>query len=281
MARRHLLAEGATRREIAGRLARGALITMHPGVYRVGHAAPSVLATYVAAVLACGDGAALARFAAAHLHRLQKFPPSVITVLTPTERQVRGVSTIRSRVLGGKEVVVVRGIRVTTVARTLVDLAPVLPPADYARLCHEAGIRHKTTPRHVQKILDRHPKSPGIAQIRRVMSGEEKVTLSQLEARFLELLRTKALPLPVTNRARDGRRLDCRWADRRLSVELDSFAFHNSRHSWEQDRLREREAYERGDDFRRYTWGDVTEDPRRMLRELRALLSCPGHRTGA
>ncbi|MBD0282810.1 MAG: hypothetical protein ICV69_11560 [Thermoleophilaceae bacterium] len=57
----------------------------------------------------------------------------------------------------------------------------------------------------------------------------------------------------------------------RLTVELDSYTYHHSRHSWEQDRRREREAYARGDDFRRYTWGDVFERPDMMLTELRAL----------
>jgi hypothetical protein len=57
-----------------------------------------------------------------------------------------------------------------------------------------------------------------------------------------------------------------------LTVELDSFRFHNSRHAWEQDHDREREAYGRGDQFRRYTYRDVCEDPDRMLTELCELL---------
>lgn len=73
-------------------------------------------------------------------------------------------------------------------------------------------------------------------------------------------------------RAAGGRYVDCRWPEHRLTVELDSYRYHASRHAWEQDRLREREAYARGDDFRRYTWGDVFEDPGPMLTELRALL---------
>jgi hypothetical protein len=56
-------------------------------------------------------------------------------------------------------------------------------------------------------------------------------------------------------------------------VELDSYRYHGSRHAWESDRRREREAYARGDQFRRYTWADVVEQPRLMLGELRALLS--------
>ena len=52
-------------------------------------------------------------------------------------------------------------------------------------------------------------------------------------------------------------------------MELDSYRFHNSRHAWEQDRRREREARARGDDFRRFTYGDVFEAPKQMLSELR------------
>jgi hypothetical protein len=66
--------------------------------------------------------------------------------------------------------------------------------------------------------------------------------------------------------------VDCRWPEHRLTVELDSYQFHNSRYSWEQDRRREREARAREDTFRRYTYGDVVEDPRFVLAELGALL---------
>jgi hypothetical protein len=66
--------------------------------------------------------------------------------------------------------------------------------------------------------------------------------------------------------------VDCRWRTPPLTVELDSYRYHNSRHAWEQERTREREAHAREDDFRRYTWGDVFETPAPMLKELRALL---------
>ena len=98
------------------------------------------------------------------------------------------------------------------------------------------------------------------------------MTLSKLEALFLDLLRDNGLPLPITNRPAGGRRVDCRWPAHRLTVELDGYRFHNSRHSWEQDRRREREARARGDDFRRYTYGDVMENATLMLAELRPLL---------
>lgn len=160
----------------------------------------------------------------------------------------------------------------TTVPRTLVDLSSVLSEDALARACHEAGVRYGTTPKMVEAVLARRPNAPGTRKLRRVIHGDVHVTLSKLEARFLELLRAEGLPLPVTNRPAGGRRVDCRWPEHRLTVELDGYQFHNSRHSWEQDRRREREARARGDDFRRYTHQDVAEDPTHMTAELGSLL---------
>ena len=167
------------------------------------------------------------------------------------------------------------GIPVTTVARTLVDLAAVLGVDALARACHEAGVLYGTTPEDVEAVLERRPTSPGAAKLRRVLHGDVRVTLSTLERRFLALLNAENLPLPLTNRIASGRRVDCRWPERRLTVELDSYRYHHSRHAWEQDRRREREARARGDEFRRYTYGDVFENSRFMRAELRILLKRP------
>ena len=164
------------------------------------------------------------------------------------------------------------GIPVTTVPRTLVDLAAVLEDEDLARACHEAEVKHRTGPALVAAVLAHRPNAPGATKLRRVTLGEVKVTLSKLERRFLKLLKDAGLPLPDTNRPAGTKRVDCRWPEHRLTVELDSYTYHRSRHAWEQDRRREREAHARGDDFRRYTWGDVFERPAVILGELRALL---------
>ena len=121
-------------------------------------------------------------------------------------------------------------------------------------------------------MLERRPNSPGARKLRAILRGDERVTLSKLEATFLQRLRAAGLVLPETNRPAGGRRVDCRWPAQRLTVELDSYRYHHSRHAWEQDRRREREAHARGDEFRRYTYGDVLEHPQLMLDELRALL---------
>jgi hypothetical protein len=242
------------------------LIPVYPGVYRVGHRAPSLEASYLAAVRACGEGALLSGRAAGHLLGLLKGAPPAPEVTTRTKRRVKGIKTRRSLAAEGFKF---RGIPVTTVAQTLIDLAPQLGLDDLARACHEAGVRHRTTPREVERLLRNQP---GAGKLRTIMRGETHVTLSKLERRFLELLKAHGLPLPITNKVASGRRVDCRWPGK-LTIEIDSYTFHNSRHSWEQDRKREREARARKEDFRRYTYGDVFEHPEQMLAELREALA--------
>jgi len=270
--RRELLDRGVTSEEIKTRLRKGVLIRTHRGVFRVGHHAPSVKATYLAAVNACGPGARLAGRAAAHLWGLVKFAPPQPEVLAPLDRRIPGLIIRRARRTILADAIEHHGIPVTSVARTLVDIASSLPESALARACHEAGVKYRTTPREVEAVLDRLPNAPGGARLRRVTGRKVPVTLSRLESRFLARLREARLPVPVTNRVAGSRRVDCRWPEHRLTVELDSYRFHNSRHSWEQDRLRERGARRRGDEFRRYTWSDVIESPGFMLDELRRLL---------
>jgi hypothetical protein len=271
--RAQLLVAGISPREIAKRVEVGSLLREHRAVYRVGHRAPSLDSRYLAAVLACGEGALLCGRAAGHLHRLLKGAPAVPEVLTRTERRVSGVITHRARANGSNKGAKVRGIPVTTVPRTLVDIAGVLSVDELARACHEAGVVYRTTPAHVAAVLSERPNAPGSANLRAVLMGDVHVTLSHLERAFLKLLREASLPLPFTNRVASGRRVDCRWPEHRLTVELDSYRFHNSRHSWEQDRRRRREAKARGDEFEHYSYGDVLEDSNYMLAELRGLLS--------
>ena len=254
-------------------LRKGGLIRVHRGVYRVGHRAPSIEATYLAAVLAAGEGALLNGRAAAHLFGVTKGTAPTPEVIARTQRRIEGVTMHRSRGLDARDATTFRGIPVTSVPRTLIDIAADLSLDALARACHEAGVRYGTTPKAVEAALARRPTSPGAKKLRRVIHGDVHVTLSKLEAHFLELLRNAGLPLPVTNRQAGTRRVDCRWPEHRLTVELDGYRFHNSRHSWEQDRHREREARARGDDFRRYTYGDVFEQPSVMLGEVSAFFS--------
>jgi very-short-patch-repair endonuclease len=270
--RPELLARGITDEQIQLRLRRGTLFAEFRGVYRVGHMAPSAEATYLAAVKACGDGALLCGRSAGWVWRVLKGKPPQPEVIAPTERRARAITTHRSRHIHPADRAVCHGIPVTSVARTIVDLAAVLDLEQLARACHEAGVLHDLTPRQVKAVLKRRPNAAGAAKLRLVMEGDAPAVLSKLERRFLKLLRESGFPKPVVNRLAGGRRVDCRWAEHRLTVELDSYTFHRSRHAWEMDRRRERQARARGDDFIRYTYGDVFETPAVVVRELARIL---------
>jgi hypothetical protein len=127
-------------------------------------------------------------------------------------------------------------------------------------------------PSAVEAVLARRPNSPGIAQIRHLIHGDAAIVLSKLEKRFLQTLESRNLPIPVTNRRYAGYYVDCRWPGHGLVVELDSYRFHSSRRSWEQGHRREMQTRALGNEFRRYTYADVFEDPALMLADLRGLL---------
>jgi hypothetical protein len=193
--RAQLIDAGVSRAEIEHRLRTGALLREHRGVFRVGHRAPSVEARYLAAVVACGERAVLSGPAAGYLLGVLKgsAPPPEVT--TPTKRRIRGIKVRESRLDRG-DVTTWRGIPVTTVPRTLVDVAGVLRPDDLARACHEADVRHRTTPAMVDTVLARRPNARGAAKLRAVLAGDVHILLSRLERRFLEHVRAVRRPCP-------------------------------------------------------------------------------------
>ena len=134
--RAELLAAGVSSKQIKARIGKGTLLREHRGVYRVGHRAPSTEATYLAAVLAVGDGAVLCGRAAAHVWGLVKGEPPSPEVIGVTERRIEGLTTRRARRLDPRDVATLDAIPVTAVARTLVDLAAELPAEALARACH-------------------------------------------------------------------------------------------------------------------------------------------------
>jgi hypothetical protein len=120
------------RDQIKRRLRSGALVGEYSGVYRVGRPAPSLEARYLAAVRACGEGALLSGKAAGYLFgALMGLAPRP-EVIARTRRRVRGVKARRLRV-DPRDATTFRRIPVTTVPRTLVDLASVLAADELTR----------------------------------------------------------------------------------------------------------------------------------------------------
>jgi hypothetical protein len=277
--REELLAAGVSRHRIARCLKNGVLWPEFEGVYRVGHRAPSVEAHYMAAVKACGKGSVLRGRAAAHLWGLTKGPAPTPEVLTPTERRVKGIRTTRSRRIDRRDVTKRYGIPITTVTRTVVDLAADSTPEELALQFHAAATRYKVKPHHVEAVLVRRRNAKGAIKLRRVIYGDTRALLSELERGFIALLEANDLPLPKTNIPVDGHWVDCRWEEYALTAELESYEFHNTRHAWETDQKRERKARQRGDEYRRYVYSDIFERPDETAADLRQLLSSSGVRT--
>jgi very-short-patch-repair endonuclease len=180
-------------------------------------------------------------------------PPPEVSA--PKQRRIKGVDTRRVRKLG--KGTVWRGVPVTTVPQTLVALSSLLSFDALAKAAHEATVRYEIT--KVQGAPVR---------LRAILEGDAPILLSRLERGFRARLRERRRELPITNRPAGAHYVDCRWPSRKLIVELDSYRFHKTRHAWEQDREREREARRNGDLLRRYTWRDVFEEPDLMLAEL-------------
>jgi hypothetical protein len=269
--RQQLLSAGLTSSATERQVASGTLIPVHRGVYRVGHAAPSIAATYSAAVLACGSDAVLSGRAAAYVQRLIRGRAPRPEVIAPKKRRIEGVLVSRCTRIDPREVTRMHNIPMAAVPRSLVDLAGLVQSQDLAWAVHQAQILHGVKPPHVDAVLARRPRSRGAGLLRDILVGG--ALLSKLERRFRRLLNDEGLPLPVFNHRKGAHYVDCRWPAHRLTVELDSYRFHGSRWAWEQDRQRERDARARRDEFRHYTWYDVVEHSGPTRAELRRLLA--------
>lgn len=268
--REQLLAAAIHSSTIQRWLAKDLLHRVHPGVYRLGHRAASTEATYLAAVLAGGDGAAMCGFAAAHHYDAFGRRPPAPEITAPGDLVLRGVITRRLAPLAEDEVRVHRGVPTTSPARTMVDLAGRASLEALTEISHRLRILQRLEAQDVFTVMARRGRINGAAKLRAIYVGDSAVLLSRLERAFMGLLRAARLPLPVTNRKEGSFYIDCRWPG--LTVKLVSFAYHATRREWKRDQRRAREAYARGDEFRTYTWDDVHDTPDVVVGELTPLI---------
>ena len=195
-----LLALGFGAGAIKYRVKVGRLHLLHRGVYAVGHRPPSPLATAMAAVLACGPDAALSHGSAAALWRIVPRWPSPTHVTSPSDRRRPGIHVHRSP---QAEATTHYGIRVTSPARTLVDLADVLTPKHLTRALNEAQVQRLITPAELTTLLTRYP-----GRRTSQLTPEQGATRSHLEDRFVRFLKRHDLPLPEFNQQIAGHEVD-------------------------------------------------------------------------
>jgi very-short-patch-repair endonuclease len=274
--RLQLLAAGLTVAEIEGRVRRGLLIPLHRGVYAVGHASLRPAGHRLAAVLACGADAALSHRSGTAHWALRPYAASVIDVTSPrgSGRGRAGLRVHRNR-LYDWERTVHDAVPVTTPARTLLDIAEVLPRRALERVVAEAEHQRLFDLAAIERVLDAHPHRYGAVRLRAVLADAgvgDELTRSELEERVLEICDRHDLPRPRVNARVAGLEVDFYWPSARLVAEADSRRYHLTAAAFERDRERDAALMLRGVRVLRVTSRRIAGEPDAVGATLAALL---------
>lgn len=273
VSRRQLRALGLGSGAIDSRLRSGRLHAVHRGVYAVGHAGLNQRGIWLAAVLAHGEGAVLSHLSAAALWGL--LPPAQPVDVTSTHGRPgrRGIRLHRAAV-HAEERVTRHGVPVTSVARTLLDVAETPSERRLRRAYEEADRLGLLNRNALKRACDRGRGRHGLTALGR-LSAEERggATRSSLEDLFLALCRTHGLPTPAVNAFLLGFEVDALWPEQRLVAELDGFAFHRHRAAFERDRSRDAALQAAGYRVVRFTYRRLQREPGAVAGELRSLFS--------
>jgi very-short-patch-repair endonuclease len=268
--RRQLEALGVLRGAIAHRLSTGRLHRVHRGVYAVGHVPRSPLTRASAALLACGEGATLVMRAAAALWDMTSSWQSHIEIAGARTAGHRGVEPHRLS-LAPEDVTVRHGLRVTTPARTLLDLAGVLPQRQLTRMVNDARRNGLVTLEELRRRVDSGRGRP-VAALKASVAQPTAPTRSTLEDAFLAFLCRYDVPTPEVNQRVVGHEVDMLWRDAKLVAELDGRAFHEDPDAFERDRERDADLAAAGFRVIRITWRRLQQQPELEAARLRRLL---------
>jgi very-short-patch-repair endonuclease len=273
---RQLLALGYSKHAIHTLIAKGWLHRVLHGVYAVGHPRISFRGRWMAAVLACGPGAVLSHRAAAALHDLRAHTTGPTDVTSTSRHHLPGIRCHCVRALDLADTTTIDGIPVTSISRTLLDLAEVLG-AQPLRTTLEAAQRQDLLNLYaLDALIARSPGRHGIKPLTdalRELRDEAPWTQSELERRFLELIRDAGLPEPQCNVSVDGIVVDFYWPQHKLVVEVDGYRFHKTRRSFEDDRRKDARHAVAGRRVIRPTHERIVGGPQALLGDLVRLLS--------
>jgi very-short-patch-repair endonuclease len=277
VARRQLLPIGLSPSAIVRLRDAGWLQDVHRGVYAVGHRVLSRHGRWLAAVLGAGPGAKLSHRGGGALWRVAASDALEVTV--PVKgRKVAGI-IVHAAELPPDEVTTCEGIPVTTVARTLLDLATVLPRHRLERAVHQADHRRLTDRVPLSTLLERYRGRKGTRALREILEAGgfgRYETRSDLEDAFLAFVDRHGLPRPEMNRMIQVGDAwitpDAVWPEQRVLVELDSRAWHTGGTSFDDDRARDRAARVAGWTPIRITHRHLHREAAPLARDLHALL---------
>lgn len=277
IARSQLRELGVAERTIERWMVNGRLHSVHGEVFAVGHARIAEPGRRWAAVLAYGDGALLSHRSAAALWGLMRRRVAVIDVTAARGRQgIRrrsGIFIHRGK-LHPEDRTERGGIPVTTVARTLFDLAEFVKFEHLESAWEEADRLNLLQLRAVEQVCQRGHGRRALKPIRHLLTEAraEEITRSPLEDVFAAFCRKHDLPTPSFNTTLLGYEVDALWPAQRLAAELDSWEFHRHRAAFERDRARDAALQAAGYRTIRITDRRMSDDPTTLLEQLRALL---------
>jgi very-short-patch-repair endonuclease len=264
---------GVTRRVQGGRLRR-----VHRGVYAVGGAAVPREGRWLAAVLACGEGAVLSHVSAAvHWNLLQYDAPRPEVTAPASRRGVPGIRLQRSRSVDAQDTTDHQGIPATTVHRTLLDIAADVPEHHLERALAQAERLQLYDHRAIEDVIARSNGHRGTRRLAHAIAADPQFTRGELEARMLRLVRKHDLPRPKFNDTLDapdhhGLEADCYFPTHRLVVETDGWDTHKTRQAFEDDRAKDAALMAAGYRVVRFTWRQLRDDPATVAERLRAII---------
>jgi very-short-patch-repair endonuclease len=268
---------GFGRNSIQHGLSSGRLYQLYRGVYAVGHTSLSWRGRVLAAVLACGVDAVASHQSAGMLEGVRQSARAVVDVTVPgrSRRSRSGIAVHAVRVLHPDDRTIVDGIPVTSIPRTLLDLAEVLQPRQLRRTIEDAEKLRVLDLRALERLMARSPGRRGLKPLRAVLAEyvEAPITRSELERLFAELLERAGIERPQMNVIVAGREVDAVWHAARLIVELDSRTHHMTTAAFEEDRRRDADLMLAGYRVLRITWRRLRDEPEEVAATVRELLA--------
>lgn len=279
--RNHLDHAGLTQGAISARVAYGRLTRMHEDVFAWGHTAVRDEARWLAAQWSVGRDTALSHLTAGAYYdwRVQAEDEDVHLSTTRSLGNRDGITVHRTTRLERADLFRPRLFVVTSMPRTLVDLADVLTWPEYRALADGTQLRTD----HIRAAWERNRYRAGSPFVRRLLEADEAHTKSEFERRYLRFARARGLPRPPgLNVWVAGHQADCVYGHERLVIELDGRAFHRRRGQMRADRQRDTDYQLGGYLIVRLVWDDLHPDEAaRTADRIRRMLAAGAARTEA
>lgn len=274
VSRSQLLKTGLSSAAIGARVKAGALVVRYAGIYALPPPRMDPPALAAAAVLACGDAAVLSHSSAAYLWGFQPhWDPLPEVTLTAGDRRPRGIRVHRCQSFTRSDARRHWGVRVTSPARTILDVAPRLMAKALTRTVNDARLsRHLRLPA-LGEVIARNPYHPGAKLLRPLVENPTGPTRSAMEDEFLAFVEAYGLPTPLVNVTVNGFEVDVLFPEHKVIVELDGWDTHRARSSFESDRDRDAEQLSHGFRTVRITIERMHGTPAREATRLHEILN--------